>query len=248
MIINLINLSVFILFKIIYFLWYIIQLSGLIYYLIIRRFDFDTEKIRENREKLFPSIIANIKNKGNFKKKNKEAEIACDLDWPVCSQSEYLPKTIPESFCFRKLGKININRNFMDTYEQTGGNTKEEKPADEENLSEEELDKVEDKDEIFEGLMIERKKHICGIQNQSISERLRVKREKIEDDNFEKYIAERKNKFQKSIFVKPQVLSEKEPAEGGFEIMDNVNKIVQDVEKEKGEEINIPKQKKEDFE
>lgn len=189
------------------------DLDKLLYYLIIKRYDFDMEMIKENRNNLFPKIIEEIRNNGRFLlAKEQLDEVYCDKDWPLCTKDYDYRHEISDYFIYRTLDKPNIINNY---YERQLNQTNTE-PA-----------QGRCKEEKYEKLLIERRKHLCDTNVSSITNLLNERRQNDEIDP-DIYQRQRKSTFRKYLSsVKNSNETEKNKE------VEKIHKIVTDIEKGK---------------
>ena len=201
------------------------DIDKLVYYLIVKRYDFDMDMIKENRNNLFPKIIEEIRNNGKFLlAKDETAVLDCDKDWPLCAKDTEYRHEISDYFVYKTLDKPNIITNFYEP------NFNRKDACDEINKE------ARCKEEYYEKLLIERRKHVCDSQVTSITSLLKERRQN-EEINADKYQQQRKNTFRK---FQKQVSTN----EDNKNAEEKIHKIVTDIEKDNENMISLPKERK----
>ena len=200
------------------------DIDKLVYYLIVKKYDFDMDMIKENRNNLFPKVVEEIRNNGQFLLAKDESAVQdCDTDWPLCAKDTEYHHEISDYFVYKTLNKPNIINNF---YEE---NCNRRDSCDN-------VNKVgRCKEEFYEKLLIERRKHVCASQVASITNLLKERRQN-EEMNAEKYQQQRKMTFRKF-----KQVSRNEDDKNAEE---KIHKIVTDIEKDNENMISLPKERK----
>ena len=200
------------------------DIDKLVYYLIVKKYDFDMDMIKKNRNNLFPKVVEEIRNNGQFiQAKDENAVQDCDTDWPLCAKDTEYRHSITDYFVYKTLNKPNIITNF---YEQ---NFNRRDACDN-------VNKGRCKEEFYEKLLIERRKHICDSQVASITNLLKERRQN-EEMNADKYQMQRKMTFRKFKQMKRNEDDNKNTEE-------KIHKIVTDIEKDNENMISLPKERK----
>ncbi len=143
----------------------------LAYYLISKKFNFNLDMIKKYRRILSNQIIKGIIDLGFFQdnleeedsKINKKKNIICDLDWPLCSKDKKDLEKGYDHIVLRQLDEPCVIDNYFDNPEEYKKDVKEEK---EDNKEDNDLNHFKAKR--YRELLIERKKHFCGINLMSI--------------------------------------------------------------------------------
>ena len=193
----------------------------LIYFLIFKKYDFDHEEINNYRKIILPQIIKEIKNNNCINELNEEEDLECDLDWPFCLKDYNYRSEIIEFICLRQLEKPIIIEDYYNNcfpYEKN----KEKK----------------EKDEIdyYSETCIQRRKHICDSQIESIKSILRERNK--DEFNILLYQSQRKKTYTSySSSLSGRITQHKNNT--------NFNKIIIGVEKENI--IHMSKQKIEEI-
>ena len=200
------------------------DIDKLVYYLIVKKYDFDMDMIKENRNNLFPKVVEEIRNNGQFLLAKDESAVQdCDTDWPLCAKDTEYHHEISDYFVYKTLNKPNIINNF---YEE---NCNRRDSCDNVNRV------GRCKEEFYEKLLIERRKHVCTSQVASITNLLKERRQN-EEMNAEKYQQQRKMTFRKF-----KQVSRNEDDKNAEE---KIHKIVTDIEKDNENMISLPKERK----
>lgn len=124
----------------------------LAYYLLCKKFKFNMDKIKQHRKNTIIKIIKEIENLDYFdkdeidncKKKNDNNIPECDLDWPICIKDKKNLIKNYDHIIIKQLHEPEIIEDYIDNDKYTKVNKKEEK------------------EEKFEDILIERKKHFCN--------------------------------------------------------------------------------------
>ena len=67
------------------------------------------DMIKENRNNLFPKVVEEIKNNGQFLLAKDESAVQdCDTDWPLCAKYTEYHHEISDYFVYKTLNKPNI--------------------------------------------------------------------------------------------------------------------------------------------
>ena len=198
----------------------------IIHYLIIKKYDFNMEIIRENRKKVFPKILEEIEKNGQFREIKKKEEIVCDLDWPLCAKDENFKHEIPDFFVLRKMEKISIEKDYFKNRKDF---TIHKKSND-----------MKLKEEKYAELLIERRTHTCQSQMASVTKIINQIKNKDEEEEEEKnkvkeFLQQRKNTLLSFNENNSIMKSLEKPSQ------EEIHKIVEDVQKE--QIIDVPKQK-----
>ena len=87
----------------------------MVFYLIIKKFDFDMETITRERDKMFPKIVQGIRENGNFDDgKSKPSSSECDVDWPWCVQDVSYRHWIGDVVVYKGMNEVNINEGYLE--------------------------------------------------------------------------------------------------------------------------------------
>lgn len=147
--------------------------EDLIFYLIIKEYNFTEEEIDQARFSLSINTANSIKKekeKINIRKKSldKKEKIECNRDWPICKFDQYFSNNDVMFFLVLQKKKKNFLKNyFIDKFNKGNIDIDDNK------------DKNNDKD-----LLIERKVHYC-LKKKELEENEEKEDEKIEMDNKE---------------------------------------------------------------
>ena len=196
----------------------------LAYYLICKKFKFNMEIIKQHRKTTNIKVIKEIENLEyvlkdeikNCKKKNENNILNCDLDWPICIKEK---KNLLRNYDYIILKQLYEPEIIEDYFYNDKYNNEI---------------KNEDKDEKFEDLLIERKKHFCDSKIKSFREHKLNNEEQNKKENIinEKKIDEKNNILKKEDI--DENIKSKE-----------MNQIVLNIAKD-NKEINFQKEKLED--
>ena len=143
----------------------------LAYYLLSKKFNFNIDIIKECRKNMNIKVIKEISNLDNSlkneiekaKKKNNK-DLKCDLDWPICI---YNSKDLEKNYDHIILKQL-FEPEVIDDYFSENKNYEQEK---------------KNKEEKYEDLLIERKKHFCGSKIRSIRDKLIIDNNEINNNN-----------------------------------------------------------------
>ena len=183
------------------------------YYLIAKKFSFNMEKIRQFRKILSPKTIKEIMNIGEFiKEEDKIDERKCDLDWPLCIKNEKNFDKEYDNIILKELYEPNVIEDYIDNYD----NYKNNKLIKEEN---------------FENILIERRKHYCGSNLRFIRDNIN-KKEIINENNENELINNQEYNQKGNIIYK-------------IENEEQINKIVLNIANDNQKVINFSKEKEE---
>lgn len=129
----------------------------LLYYLLIKRFNFNINTINKNRAKIMPKVIEGMRGNKDFLTKKAENRKECDLNWPLCTHDDNYKFEISQYFIYKQLERpllindyccINTNREEMkNNYHLINQNGKN---ANDINAK-----------RVFNQIVIERRKHSC---------------------------------------------------------------------------------------
>lgn len=143
--------------------------EDLIFYLIIKEYNFSEEEIDQARFSLSINTANSIKKEKeriNIRKKSfdKKEKLECNIDWPICKYDQYFSNNDTIFFLVLQKKKKNFLKNyFIDKFNK--GNFDD--------------NKIYDKD-----LLIERKIHYC-LEKKKLDENEEKEDKKIENDNKE---------------------------------------------------------------
>ena len=146
--------------------------EDLIFYLIIKEYNFSEEEIDRARFSLSINTANSIKKekeKINIRKKSfdKKEKLECNIDWPICKYDQYFSNNDIIFFLVLQKKKKNFLKNyFIDKFNK--GNF--------------DNNKIDDKD-----LLIERKRHYC-LEKKKLNENEEKEDKRIEIDNKEEEI------------------------------------------------------------
>jgi hypothetical protein len=127
----------------------------MVFYLIIKKFDFDMETITRERDALFPQIVQGIRENGNFDDgKSKPSSSECDVDWPWCVQDVSYRHWIGDVVVYKGMNEVNINEGYLESMSDNVAKKKEYKM----------------KEEMYEDMLIERKEHVCKSKQHCIKD------------------------------------------------------------------------------
>ena len=127
----------------------------MVFYLIIKKFDFDMETITRERDKMFPKIVQGIRENGNFDDGNsKPSSSECDVDWPWCVQDVSYRHWIGDVVVYKGMNEVNINEGYLERMNDNVTKKKEYKM----------------KEEMYEDMLIERKEHVCKSKQHCIKD------------------------------------------------------------------------------
>ena len=146
--------------------------EDLIFYLIIKEYNFSEEEIDRARFSLSINTANSIKKekeKINIRKKSfdKKEKLECNIDWPICKYDQYFSNNDIIFFLVLQKKKKNFLKNyFIDKFNK--GNFDD--------------NKIDDKD-----LLIERKRHYC-LEKEKLNENEEKEDKRIEIDNKEEEI------------------------------------------------------------
>jgi len=146
--------------------------EDLIFYLIIKEYNFSEEEIDQARFSLSINTANSIKKekeKINIRKKSfdKKEKLECNIDWPICKYDQYFSNNDIIFFLVLQKKKKNFLKNYF-TDKFNKGNFDD--------------NKIDDKD-----LLIERKKHYC-LEKKKLNENEEKEDKRIEIDNKEEEI------------------------------------------------------------
>jgi len=146
--------------------------EDLIFYLIIKEYNFSEEEIDQARFSLSINTANSIKKekeKINIRKKSfdKKEKLECNIDWPICKYDQYFSNNDIIFFLVLQKKKKNCLKNyFIDKFNKGNFND----------------NKNDDKD-----LLIERKRHYC-LEKKKLNENEEKEDKRIEIDNKEEEI------------------------------------------------------------
>ena len=127
----------------------------MVFYLIIKKFDFDMETITRERDALFPQIVQGIRENGNFDNgKSKLCNNECDVDWPWCVQDVSYTHWIGDVVVYKGMNEVNVNEGYLEGMNDNITKKKEYKM----------------KEEMYEDMLIERKEHVCKSKHHCIKD------------------------------------------------------------------------------
>ena len=146
--------------------------EDLIFYLIIKEYNFSEEEIDQARFSLSINTANSIKKekeKINIRKKSfdKKEKLECNIDWPICKYDQYFSNNDIIFFLVLQKKKKNFLKNYF-TDKFNKGNFND--------------NKIDDKD-----LLIERKRHYC-LEKKKLNENEEKEDKRIEIDNKEEEI------------------------------------------------------------
>ena len=171
--------------------------KNLIFYLIIKEYNFTEEEINQARFSLSVNT-ANSINKENEKmkivKKNSDKKIQCNLDWPTCIYEQTYNNSHVKFYLVLQKKKKNFIKNYFLT------------KFSKENIS----DNIDEKDD--SDILIERKVHYCLDSNKI--------KEKKEDEVNEEINKEEENNFNNynKIINKPEFIEASKNVINDFQI------------------------------
>lgn len=130
----------------------------MVFYLIIKKFDFDMETITRERDALFPQIVKGIRENGNFDDaKSKLSNSECDVDWPWCTQDVSYRHWIGDVVVYKGMNEVNVNEGYLESGEYASDNVTKQKEC-------------KMKEEMFKDVLIERKEHVCKSRHHCIKD------------------------------------------------------------------------------
>ena len=143
--------------------------AKLIYFLSIKKYSFNHFYIKNKRRELFKQTLNNISKKETYQNHNESEDLItkCDLDWPICIKNKNFKNQIFEFIVYKTLIPPIIKNNYYFNTINYYNNTNEENQ----------------KEEIYNTILIERHKHICNSELHSIRDLINEKNNSIIEDN-----------------------------------------------------------------
>lgn len=132
----------------------------LLYFLLIKRFDFNMKVINRNREQILPKIIEGIKGNSVYSSKKSEKNNNCNIKWPLCTNDVEFRHDILRYFVYKPFYAPRIFKNYCDL------KTDRKAMSDYYNNIDKNEDQTEEekRNKLFEGLLLERRIHLCDEQ------------------------------------------------------------------------------------
>ena len=211
--------------------------AKLAFYLIGKKFSFNIEMIKQYRKKILPGIIKEITGLGDFlneeMKKKKKKNLICSLKSPICIDDKKNLNETYDNIILKQLDKPKVIEDYIDNDEYYNKNKI-----------------IKDKKEnTFEDLLIERKKHFCNLEEKFKLENKNEDIKDIEINNINNI-----NKINNDIFEKDNnnnIDNENSSEDISMNELNNINnkninEIVNNAAKDNEKNMNFQKEKIDD--